>query len=418
MHKRYIQLVTHFTSQGKSTNAMKTPFDNNQTHSHTQAFYRFVNNDNVTIAELSKPILENAKSNIAAHCHEYALMVHDWSRIALNHDNKHDKLQMTHHHDVGYELQSSLVLSDKNGLPIAPIAQNLITAKAQLSTYGNTRKDTHLNELGCRMQWHETQSFDKPLLHIIDREADSAQHMRDWAQAGYRFLVRVKAPNTLTFQGENKSTQAIAEEMNYRDYKTIDYKGRYALLKVAESNITLTRKAKPKVNDSSGKRLKPQTGEPLELRLICTRIEDKEGRLLASWYLLSNTQLSAEVLAQYYHYRWQIESYFKLLKSAGHHMENWLQQSSEAFFKRALIVAQSCVLVWQLMLDQSRQAQELKTLLIRLSGRRVKYKRPTTAPALLDGYMMLLGAYELMQSMTFEEISEAVQFFQGGVGFV
>jgi hypothetical protein len=37
---------------------------------------------------------------------------------------------------------------------------------------------------------------------------------------------------------------------------------------------------------------------------------------------------------------------------------------------------------------------------------------------LLDGYMMLLGAYELMQSMTFEEISEAVQFFQGGVGFV
>ena len=136
----------------------------------------------------------------------------------------------------------------------------------------------------------------------------------------------MKAPNTLTFQGENKSTQAIAEEMNYRDYKTIDYKGRYALLKVAESNITLTRKAKPKVNDSSGKRLKPQTGEPLELRLICTRIEDKEGRLLASWYLLSNTQLSAEVLAQYYHYRWQIESYFKLLKSAGHHMENWLQQ--------------------------------------------------------------------------------------------
>ena len=99
-------------------------------------------------------------------------------------------------------------------------------------------------------------------------------------------------------------------------------------------------------------------------------------------------------------------------------MENWLQQSSEAFFKRALIVAQSCVLVWQLMLDQSRQAQELKTLLIRLSGRRVKYERPTTAPALLDGYMMLLGAYELMQSMTFEEISEAVQFFQGGVGFV
>ncbi len=407
------------TQQGKHTSAMKKPFDNNKVHSHTQGLYRFLKNDNVTISDLSEPLVSNAKLGVSSFCLNYALAIHDWSRIAVNHANKSDKLTMTHKYDVGYELQSSLLVSDTTGLPIAPIAQNLITADGQLSSYGNTETDTHLNELTKRMKWIESQSLDKPIIHIIDREADSAYHMRDWAKAKQNFLVRVNASNTLTFKEKSQSTKAIAEQLEYRAYKEVDYQGKRVMLSVAEAEVILTRKAKPKQKDATtGKRVAPKKGEPLDLRLICTRLEDKNGRLISSWYLLSNVAVSAESLTQFYYYRWQIESYFKLLKGAGHHMEDWLQQSGEAFFKRALIVAQSCIMIWQLMQDDSKKAMELKMLLMRLSGRQTKRKRPITAPALLDGYLILLEAYELMQVMSPEEIADSLRvFFQGG-GFV
>ena len=118
----------------------------------TQAVWRFLNNEKVSFKQLNEPIQQLAFEQIDQSSHPYALIIHDWSQLQyVKHNNKTQRLQRTHQYDSGYELQSSLVLSDKNGLPIAPIAQNLITAKAQLSTYGNTRKDTHLNELGCRM---------------------------------------------------------------------------------------------------------------------------------------------------------------------------------------------------------------------------------------------------------------------------
>jgi len=35
---------------------------------------------------------------------------------------------VTHETDVGYDLQSSLMVSDRTGLPLAPVAQRLVSA--------------------------------------------------------------------------------------------------------------------------------------------------------------------------------------------------------------------------------------------------------------------------------------------------
>jgi len=40
-----------------------------------------------------------------------------------------------HDTDVGYDLQSSLILSDQTGQPLAPVAQRLVTANGSYSTY-------------------------------------------------------------------------------------------------------------------------------------------------------------------------------------------------------------------------------------------------------------------------------------------
>lgn len=414
LRKRYQTLVAHGCQTARLASSMKIPFDHRQTHSHTQALWRFLANPRVQVQHLAQPLLQNALQGARDHCHDTALIMHDWSMIALAHDNKPDRLQRTHPHDIGYELQSSLLVSDHTALPIAPVAQNLVTAHTRLSSYDNLHPASHLDELGQRMAWLAAQPWDKPLLHIIDREADSAAHLRHWSQAGHHYLIRVNGTNRLHHQGQTQRTASIAATLDYRPYKTLIYRGKKAHLSLAETDILLTRPARPKGKDANGKRLPPQAGEPLALRLICSKLEASDGKPLAQWHLLGNSAHSAEKLVDYYHARWQIESYFKLLKSAGHQMESWLQQSGEAFFKRLLIVAQSCVMIWRLMNDQRAQSQALKALLIRISGRNTKKKQPFTAPALLAGYLSLLSAHELLQEMSPEEIAGYVRGFQQG----
>jgi hypothetical protein len=93
---------------------------------------------------------------------------------------------MTHKHDVGYELQSSLLASAKDGAPLAVAAQNLVTAEGVWrcrETDIALGGQTHLDESRERMDWLEQQPFDKRWVHVIDREADSAAHMRNGAHA-------------------------------------------------------------------------------------------------------------------------------------------------------------------------------------------------------------------------------------------
>jgi len=105
----------------------------------TQAAWRFYKNESVTLTKLHEPLLIAAHNNIDMHCSAYALCVHDWSRLNYRkHTSKLDKYQITHDMDVGYDLQSSLILSDQTGQPLAPVAQRLVTG-FDVQWYGNVR---------------------------------------------------------------------------------------------------------------------------------------------------------------------------------------------------------------------------------------------------------------------------------------
>ncbi len=72
-------------------------------------------------------------------------------------------------------------------------------------------------------------------------------------------------------------------------------------------------------------------------------------------------------------------------------------------------------MVWQLINDTSKQAIELRQFLVRLSGRQMKHKVKFTTPAVLDGYLKLLSAHELLQQVTPNEIAQMVKQFQQDV---
>lgn len=391
---------------------MNQPFNNKQIQSHTQALWRFLNNDNASIDKLASALTANIPSAVGQSVAKHLLVMHDWSKLSVTQRNKTDTFAVFNKADnMGYELQSSLFVSDTTGLPIVVAAQNMVTANTVYSTYADKlpTQVAHLDELGQRMKWLQDQNFhneNQTLIHIIDREADSVYHLREWAKAGLGFLVRVRGSSRVQYQNKAVQPRQLAETLPYRFYKKISYKNKAASLFIAEVPVVLARKSWSK----NGK----DCATPLAVKLICVRLERKGETLVEPWFLLTNTDISAEQAAQFYYYRWQIESYFKLLKTSGHHVEEWLQQSGEAFFKRLLVVAQSCLLVWRLQNDAREEARALCRLLMRLSGRNTKRSHPITAPGLLAGYLKLLAAQELLEYMSPEQIRQAVKQFQNG----
>ena len=366
----------------------------------TQAAWRFFNNDRITLPALVEPLRAVGRDRLATTKMPFALLIHDWSKLSFAYaKSKRDLVQLTHATDVGYELTTALLVSADDGRPLAPMEMHLKTADCVLSTRRRAPKDLpHLDQVLPTMKAVRAWNLAKPLVHVIDREADSVDSLRKWAAAGQRFLVRGD-DRCVQWEGRAHLLSGIRAELRsrkvFRRVGTVSYHDTKAQLCVAETSVILDRPAKKNVK---GQRYE-KPGRPLPLRLVVVQLRDGAGKVLAEWLLLSNVPqawATAEQLAYGYYWRWRIESFFKLLKSHGQELEQWQQESGPAIARRLLVAAMACVVVWQLQADESPEAEELKNVLIRLSGRQTKRKRPHTAPALLAGLWVLLSMLALL----------------------
>lgn len=410
MKKRYEQLVAaHSNAVPQLAAGLKALPNGTQSFAHTQGLWRFLANEQVTPQGLITPVLAATRAAVQEACEDYALVAHDWSRLNYHrHDSKRDRVQMTHATDVGYELQSSLLIGDRGGDPLGAVAHNLVTAQGVWSTYqeGCHPRLQHLDELSARLQWLQAQALGKALVHIVDREADSVGHLRHWSAQQWHWLIRAKAGAHVHHEGQNRTLSQVGEGLHYAPSRSVDYQGRSVQQFIAHAEVTLTRAARAKRKDAQGKRVAPVHGEALQVRLVVSRIEDAAGHLLATWYLLSNLPASvpAERLALWYYWRWRIESYFKLLKQAGHQLESWEQETGLAILKRVLIASHACALTWRLLRSTDAQAQHTAAFLVRLSGRQMKRTRPLSAPALLDGLYQLFTMLEVLEHHSVDQL--------------
>ena len=73
--------------------------------------------------------------------------------------------------------------------------------------------------------------------------------------------------------------------------------------------------------------------------------DDLAGNLLAMWFLWTNVPptIPAATIALWYYWRWRIETYFKLLKSADLQLEDWKQQTADTVARRLLVAGMACV---------------------------------------------------------------------------
>jgi hypothetical protein len=368
----------------------------------TQAAYRFYGNEGISLPALAHPLLHAARQAVSEECHAYALVAHDWSNLHFpEHTSKKDRVSLSCDKDLGYELQTALMISD-GGQPISPVYLGL---RAQDGVHGTHSEQVEpavspLDSLQPVMDLIAGLNWSKPAVHIVDAEADSVAHYRQWHQAGHRFVVRADDEPRVAYDGREQPLGQVADQLRqrgqFRYSRDVEYQGKAAKQYVAEVAVLLTRPAHPQRRDGQPRRKIP--GAPLALRLVVVEVRDEQNGVLARWLLLTNmsAEVSADMIALWYYWRWRIESYFKLLKSAGLNLEHWQQETAAALTRRLLVAAMACVVVWRLERDQSEPAQEVKKILIRLSGRQMKRKRPVTAPALLAGLWTLLAMLDIL----------------------
>lgn len=402
LQRRYQQLMKEHLQVAQSVAAGLNALPGSaQSFASTQAAWRFYKNEAVTLPVLMGPLLEQARQAVADQCDGYALILHDWSHLNYNqHSRKVDRIQLGHGRDHGYELQSAIVVSDRDGAPLAPVWQNLAGADGVYSTGAEQplKSSSRLDELEGRMKQLEELHLGRPLIHIIDREADSVGHLRLWAKR--TFLIRAKGGQRVQCAAGKQLLNTIVADLRHQGAlqycREVSFHGQPARQYIAETPVVLSRAARPQ---RRGKKRKVMPGPPLPLRLIVSEVRSQEGRVLAVWMLLSNAlpEIGAATLALWYYWRWRIESFFKLLKGAGHSVEHWQQSTALALAKRLLVVSAACVLVWQLQRDGSPSAVELRTVLVRLSGRQMKRGHLSTIPALLEGLWVLLAMQDLLE---------------------
>ena len=372
------------------------------------AMSRFLNNEDTTLPALIEPAQDTTRQALAASTASVALLVHDWCMFCFHtHTGKLDRYQRSHGTDLGYELGTALVVDADTGRPLGPMEFRLRTANGILSTRpdGAACPPGHVDELLDTMRDSRRWNLDRPLVHIIDREADSVGHYRAWQMAGHKFVVRANATRWVRWGEKAVKLSEIAAALRLQFRDALDESGHPLVVEtqsgvgrvqVVETAVVLDRPATTLINQKQVR----VPGPPLPLRLVLTRVVDELGVVRAEWLLLTNVdaQFQAETVGQWYYFRWQIESYHKLLKSAGMNAEQWEQESGEAFAKRLVVASMACLTVWRLRQDDTEDAKRLKAVLVRLSGRQMKWGVADTAPALLAGLEKLLAVADLLVS--------------------
>jgi hypothetical protein len=394
-------------------------------HAAAMAAWRFYQNPRASFTRLAQPLLDAARDSAATRCRGFSLVPVDWSKLDYKaHPSKADRTQIGNSDEIGYKLLSALLLSDRDGQPLAPLCAQIETAEGLLSSRLDRPRPagSAVDDLAAVMGFVCGLGLPRPVF-VIDAQADSVDHYRRWHRRGWLFLVRADGERRARLGdggGEELLHSAIAQSLHqrgaFRRAREVRCEGKQVGQYVAEQSVVLDRPAcwDRKV---AGRRVQRKIkGKALPLRLVVTELRDEDGEVLERWYLLTNApaEVAAATVALWYYWRWKVESFFKLLKGSGQQLEHWQQESGRFILKRLLIASMACVLAWRLAHSQAPQAEEARETVMRLSGRQVAYGKAYTLAGLLAGLWVLLAMAAVLEEMPASRLRDLARFVLGG----
>ena len=289
--KRYMNLVeSHFKPNQRLATASQAKMGTSSSWTATQAAWRFYANQNTSLSKLSSPLIKASCEGIVEHCQKYALVVHDWSGLNYTpHESKRNRQVLHHRYEQGYELPSSIVLSDRHGIPLGVLAPNLTTGNGVWSSYQGDNlppEPEHLQELSTRVKWLEQQLMAKRQVPIVDREGDAMEWLRANRESYWRF--RGRQNSTVSYGGTRYQVRQLAPPLTYSPgCGEIKYKGKVAYQTTAHLAVDWVRAAQPKRQQTDKNQL--IKGDAWSAQLMVSRVEDRHGKGLSPWYWLRNS---------------------------------------------------------------------------------------------------------------------------------
>jgi hypothetical protein len=373
-----------------------------------QATWRFLDNPRTTLPKLFAPLQALARNHLRQRQRDFVLLVHDWCfPHYYGHHSKTDQTVLSHAKDIGYEMATALLVDATTGCPIAPIEQRLLAKRAVHSSRlpAPPVSAFRIDEVLHSMRHARSLELGATLVHVIDQEGDSVAHLRDWDQDGHFFLVRAEGRPLVRHGGVNKPLAEVAAALARRDRlqysREVLYEGKKAVQYVGEAEVVLARPAQRhrRRGQKKGKEDRRRIpGKALRLRLVVAQVRSIEGEVLATWLLLTNlpVRVADMEVALWYQYRSRVESYHKLMQSAGMQLESWQQQTAGRIAKRLAVADMACALLWQAAQAEGQEGQRLRTVAMKLSGRQVKAAVGWTQPGLLLGLGLLVLIWRVL----------------------
>jgi hypothetical protein len=312
---------------------------------------------------------------------------------------------------------SALAVDPARGAPIAALnlelesSQGVITSRHEaLAPLGTT----HPEALMTQVAFVETLGLCATCVHVVDREADAVVNFRAFAAAQHLCVIRGNDNHYVEYQGACVSVSTLPPLLDFTSSRPVLYHGNAAHQYVAEAAVVITR---PYIRRREGKR-EVIAGPAVTWRLVISEVRSHSGLVLARWYLYTNVPetVPTATIAGWYYFRWRIEGYHKLLKSAGWQLEDWQQESAWAIAKRLAVVSMATALIWLIQYSPAPEAEPLRRELMRLSGRQIKKRHPVTAPALLAGLWTLLSAVDMLDRYTPDELQALARQAQQAMG--
>ena len=346
----------------------------------TQALWRDLTDETVSTRMLEMKLLSQASTEVNSGCDAYVLAM--GGKVALHAEQSGD----------AYALHGSLLLSDRDGMPLAAPQQLLTTAASVPDSVSGRAAATSMRQL----DWLQQQDFGKPMVYLPER-MPLPDMLLAWQTSGLWWLVRGRATSAvIDADGKPGATLAkLADKLAFAPPHSVMHKGKAALQSLAEMPVRLRVSAKGRPDTDALSSSLPT------LRCVVARIIDRQsGKLLAHWYLLSNlgAQVSASQLVAWYRWRVEVDPYFRLVKEVVNQLGGCGQPGDADMLKRMLTAGQASTTVWRLLQAQDVWAKVARSLLLQLSGRPVRpgAARPASAAVLFEGLGKLFVLLETL----------------------
>jgi hypothetical protein len=414
LNKRAQTLVTGIIQGQASATHGPQGVGHQRPWSHAMGAFRFFDNDRLQLPALYEPCRAALRELVAPGQRCYVM--HDVSVVDYSgHQGKQDLIPVGNDKGYGYELFSSLVVSEQ-GRPLGPVMQEIRTMRGLLSSESPTPLPfvDHMTQVERAVEAIKRCLPQREMVQVADREFDELQLLRFIEGQQGLYLIRAQhLGRWIKWSAEPTRLKQVVSQLVLVRAARIQREGKEYDLFVGETQVVFDGKSFRGVAQG---RHKPQPGSPIGVRLVVSELRSP-GHKPLQWVLLTNLQDPLLDVVQAYVWRWRIERFF-FLNKVGLRLEQWQQENGERIARRLAISQLAAMAIYQMQAaaESDPEMGQLIKLVATLGGWLGRKQDPIGPIVMMRGMLLVLGWVTAVEEFGEEKLRTVAQKLRRLVG--